>query len=167
MNIKKLVITGAAAALILGSGVAAFANEHHNNNNGGTSVRNTGSINNESWNVANTGLNYVGGSESNNEHHRRGHDNGNSVTTGDAVASQSVWNEIDTTSNCGCSTSGRHGSNGGTSVRNSGDVNNLSVNVANTGANYVDGKTSLDTGNAAAGQDVTNIINTSVGASAE
>jgi hypothetical protein len=152
MNIKKLLITGAAAALVFGGAAGTFAS-----NNSGTSVSNRGSIHNVSVNVANTGLN-LGTSSSNREHHS----NGGSVTTGDATALQSTTNVISTSASCGCATSGEHGNNAGTTVKNTGSVWNTSVNVANTGLNKGG---SVNTGGAGAAQDVTNVVNTSVGSS--
>ena len=147
---KKLVITGAAAALMMVSAVPAFASHHSSHQSLPTSttgVVNSGSINNTSVDVANTGLNY--GSSSHSRHSTGG------VTTGNAVALQSTDNEINTVAGCGCSTTG----NSATYVSNTGNVSNQSWNVANTGLN---GGSSVHTGNAAAGQDVYNAINTGV-----
>jgi hypothetical protein len=156
---KKLIITGAAAGLLLISAGGAFAHSRHMPAPlPTTNVSNVGGIDNTSVNVANSGLNFVSAPKVEVKHHDRGGSNGSSVsvTTGAAVAVQSTENQINTIAGCGCTTGGN------TNVGNSGSVDNLSVNVANTGLNMVSGG-SLGTGAATAGQDVFNVINTGVG----
>lgn len=136
MTLKKLAVAGAAAALLMTSAMPAFASH--------TTVTNHGNIDNNSWQVVNTGFNYASGRHSD-------------VRTGNAVAFQSTDNEINTVAGCGCA-SGRHSS---TTVTNSGDVNNTSVQVVNTGVNAT-GHGDVRTGNAVAGQDVYNVVGTGV-----
>jgi hypothetical protein len=168
MNLKKLIITGATAALVFGGATGAFASfNYHPKPTPAplptTNVSNVGGIDNVSVNVANTGLNFVSAPKvtTTQDKYKRGGDPKTSpltVTTRAAVALQSTDNQINTgTSGCGCTTGGN------TSVSNGGSVSNLSVNVANTGLNWVSGG-SLTTGAATAGQSVSNVINTGVGA---
>lgn len=128
---KKLIVTGAAAAMVFGAAAGAFASTH---------VTNHGDINNQSWSVANTGLNYAGG------HH-------SSVRTGDAASVQFTANGISTSAD-----SSRHSN---TTVKNYGNVDNTSVSVANTGLNGAS-HGSVRTGDAFSGQGVVNVVNTSV-----
>ena len=172
MNIKKLLITGATAALVFGTAAGAFAGYNNNCERGcgptptpvpvsTTKVTNNGGVDNTSVNVANTGLNSVTGSQQNNYRHHGGDSKTSSVTvtTGAASATQYTTNGINTTVvGCGCATTGIST----TTVKNNGSVSNLSVNVANTGLNRVSG--GLSTGGATAGQGVSNVINTGVSA---
>ena len=168
---KKLLITAAAAAIVFGGAAGVFAHSKNYDPKPTpaplpvTVVSNYGGVNNTAVNVANTGANYTTGSlpvvlKLDTKH---GHGKNDpqqpvvSVTTGAAYASQTISNGINTVATCGCSTAGN------TTVLNGGSVSNLSVNVANTGLNWTTGG-SVTTGAATAGQDVSNIINTSVGA---
>ena len=170
---KKLLITAAAAAIVFGGAAGAFAGGHGYKNHDPkptptpvpvTTVQNYGGVENTAVNVANTGANYTTGSlpvQAPKEKHGHGKKDPQqpvvSVTTGAAAAYQSIDNEINTSSTCGCAAGGI------TTVQNNGGVDNLSVNVANSGLNWTTGG-SVTTGAATAGQDVTNVINTSVGA---
>jgi hypothetical protein len=143
---KKLIVTGAAAGLLLVSAGGAFAvyNPWVPAPLPTTTVTNFGSVRNVSVNGANTGLNKSTGFFS-------------SVNTGSAAAFQNTSNVVQTTADCGCVAGGNK------TVTNFGGITNLSVNVANTGANLGG---SIHTGGAVAGQVVTNVVNTSVGSSA-
>lgn len=165
MNIKKLAISAAAGAVMLSAvtpmAFASWGGEGGwGHSRGGLSVSNSGDIRNVSVNLANTGLNSVSGGENNHHSRHHGHSssNGGSIRTGNAEAVQLTDNVINTSSDCGCVNNKRSK----TTVENSGDISNLSVNVANTGLNSVDGKGEILTGDAFAGQEVTNVINTSV-----
>ncbi|HVZ67383.1 MAG TPA: hypothetical protein VG917_03905 [Patescibacteria group bacterium] len=140
MNFKKIAISAAAGAVMLAAAVPAMAYYHPMS---GVSVMNTGSINNTSVNVANTGLNAASGKHA-------------SVTTGSAVSLQETQNMINTSVD-----SSKKGS---VKVSNFGSINNTSVNGSNTGLNVAGYKGSVKTGGAVAGQGVTNVVNTSVGA---
>jgi len=178
MNIRKLLITGAAAAMVFGVAAGAFAGGGDNNCSkrncptptpvpvSTVTVQNMGNVDNTSVSVANTGANFVSApqpAKTGGDNGKHGKDNKVTpitVTTGEATANQTTTNGIGTTSaGCGCTTTGVST----TSVYNSGLVSNLSVNVANSGLNMVSGG-SLITGNASASQVVSNTINTSVGA---
>jgi len=141
---KKVAIAAAvfalAAAPVLAKGVSGSS---QSNSNMG--------VHNVVVTVANTGLNLTGGSSGEGRDHRVG----TSVSTGDASALSVVGNQVGTNSSaCGCST-GR-GSSSSQSNSKMG-VMNLTVTVANSGANMTTGG-SVKTGNAGAESDVTNVV---------
>jgi len=137
---KKLIITGAAAGLLLVSAAGAFASSSVTNHATGVS--------NLVVTVANTGLNQVNGSSS------RHHSTAGSITTGDAGAVSLAGNVVNTTVS-----GGRHAP----SVNNTATgVTNTVVTVANTGANQVNGGGSIGTGDAGAGAGSFNVVNTTV-----
>ena len=102
-------------------------------------------IDNTSVVVANSGLNFTGG---------KGF---NVVSTGGAAAFSSVTNQVGyNQSSCGCS------DRGGSSQSNSNmGVNNLSVTVANSGANFTSGGI-VKSGPAVAGSVVVNSVGTNM-----
>lgn len=89
MNIKKLVITGAAAGLLLVSAAGAFASEH----NSGTTLSNDASLHLKVNTSSNTGFNNLTGGSVKNSF----------IWTGDAMSIASVSNVVNSNnSNCGC-----------------------------------------------------------------
>ena len=137
---KKLVITGAAAGLLLVSAAGAFASS-------GVTNYATG-VSNLVVTVGNSGFNQVNGSSS------RHHTSGGLIMTGDAGASSLAGNVVNTTVG-----GGRHGS----SVNNTATgVTNTVVTVANTGVNQVNSGGSIYTGNAGAQAGSFNVVNTTV-----
>jgi hypothetical protein len=136
---KKLIVTGAAAGLLLVSATAAFAS---------SSVYNNAShVSNLVVTVGNTGFNQVNGSSS------RHHASSGLIQTGYASASSLAGNVVNTT------VDGGHNS----SVSNTATgVTNTVVTVANSGVNQVNGGGSIYTGGAGAQAGSFNVVNTTV-----
>jgi len=135
---KKLIVTGAAAGLLLVSATAAFASSSVSNYASGVS--------NLVVTVGNTGFNQVTGSSS------RHHASSGSIQTGYASASSLAGNVVNTTV-------GR----GYTSVSNNASgITNTVVTVANSGVNQVNGGGSIHTGGAGAQAGSFNVVNTTV-----
>jgi hypothetical protein len=81
---KKLIVTGAAVALMLGSAAGAFAAPHHSLPTTLVTITNEGSVSNSVDTSANTGFNSVtGGSVS-----------GSSILTGAASAGSNVQSQL-------------------------------------------------------------------------
>ena len=137
---KKLLITGAAAGLLLVSATSAFASSSVNNYATG--------ISNLVVTVANTGFNQVNGSSS------RHHTSSGLIMTGDAGASSLAGNVVNTTVS-----GGRHAPS---VTNNATGITNTVFTVANTGVNQVNGGGSIGTGNAGAQAASFNVVNTSV-----
>jgi hypothetical protein len=149
---KKLIITGAAAGLLLISAGGAFA--HHNPAPlPTTNVNNQASdISNHVLTVANTGFNQVNGVSS------KHHTSSGLIVTGDASASTLAANVVNTNvGGCGCSTTGNLNVS-----NNANDVHNTVWTVSNSGVNQVNGGGSIGTGDAGAGSVVGNVVNTNV-----
>jgi hypothetical protein len=138
--IKKLIVTGAAAGLLLVSASAAFANSGVSNYASGVS--------NLVVTVGNSGFNQVNGSSS------RHHTSSGLISTGDAGASSLAGNVVNTTVS-----GGRHAPS---VTNNATDVTNTVVTVANSGVNQVNGGGSLYTGGAGAQAGSFNVVNTTV-----
>jgi hypothetical protein len=158
---KKLAIAGVSVALMLAVAVPAFASvKGHDSKDNGSSVTvvNKGDASNQVLTVANTGLNIAVAPKTESKKAK-----GGSVNTGDAVAVTVAGNVVGTTyvSTCNTCNTGKH-SNGGSDVKvtNSGDAYNGVVTVANTGVNYSSG--SVQTGDAAAGSLLVNVVGTTI-----
>lgn len=137
--IKKLIITGAAAGLLLVSAASAFAT-----NNTATDIKNSVTTS------VNTGYNTVNGSSHSH------HSSSGMIGTGNASAQGVGVNVVNT--NVG-TTGGHHSS----SVSNSAhDVSNTVTTSANTGNNTVNGGGSIGTGDAGASGLGLNVVNTNV-----
>lgn len=163
MNIKKLVVTAAAAGVLLASAVPAFA--HHSSDwdrRGGDveiKVENEDTtVKNNVLTASNTGLNRIEGG-------RRG---SRSIDTGNALAASEVHNTVNTSTVdlCGC-LSDRRGGDVKVEVENEDtNVTNNVLTVSNTGLNKIEGgrkgSRSIDTGNAGSDGYVTNVVNTNV-----
>jgi hypothetical protein len=126
---KKIVITGAAAGLLLMSAVGAFAEDHHQSLPTQTiTISNTGSVSNTVDTSANTGWNSLSGASV----------SGSSIVTGAASAGSNVqtqlnWNQA----SCGCLLGIGTGSNLSFSLVNNGTVGNTVSAEANTGYNSI------------------------------
>jgi hypothetical protein len=150
---KKLLITGAAAGLLLVSATGAFANSHHSNTPTTTVTNNATNISNNVVTLSNTGFNQVNGVSS--RHHNT---SGGLIVTGDAGASTLAVNVVNTNvGGCGCTTTGN------TTVNNTANhVSNTVWTVSNSGVNQVNGGGSIGTGDAGASSMVGNVVNTNV-----
>ncbi len=128
---KKLIVTGAAAALFLGSAAGAFANNDYHYYDPGTSVTitGTGTVNNTVNTSANTGYNVLSISGN-------GIDN-NWITTGAANAGVNLQNQVNFNQfSCGCVLGSGDGSLT-LKITGSGTVNNTVNTSANTGYNVL------------------------------
>jgi len=121
---KKLVITGAAAGLLLVSAAGAFA-----------APTNYGTVHNLTVTVANSGLNFTGGSNSH-------------VRTGNAGAVSNTATVANTNFGRG-------------SAYNNAAVDNTTVTVANSGLNFTGGGR-VSTGGAYAESNTLSVVNTNV-----
>jgi len=139
---KKLIVTGAAAGLLLISAGAAFASPHSGVTNNASDVKNTVVT------TAYTGSNSVTGSSS---HHRS---TGGSITTGGATALGVGGNLVNT--NVG---GGSHGSSVSNTANN---VSNTVTTTAYSGSNTVTGGGTISTGDASATGVGINVVNTNV-----
>lgn len=167
---KKLIVTGAAAAILLGSAAGAFADNHGHQSLPTTTVTisNSGSVSNNVSTSSNTGYNGItGGSVKN-----------SGITTGAATSGSSVTTQLNFNQfSCGCVLGGT--GNVVFSLGNSGTVSNTVGTSANTGYNTLmaggsshhegEGSSStgvsgswITTGAAASSSVVSNIVNTNV-----
>jgi hypothetical protein len=125
---KKLIVTGAAAALMLGSAIGAFADYHSFDPGTSVTITGTGTVHNTVNTSANTGYNALsigGGSVS---------DNG--ITTGAASSGVNLQNQVNFNQfSCGCMLGS--GSEDGLTLKitGTGTVDNLINTSANTGYN--------------------------------
>lgn len=130
--LKKLIVTGAAAGLLLVSAAAAFAAVPVRPPMPGTV--NFANVKTTTVTVANSGLNMAG--------------NHGYVVTGAAEAVGNTTTVANTS----------HGSN----TVNGATVGTLSVTVANSGLNGANGNGTVSTGTAYAGSNTLTVVNTSV-----
>lgn len=163
---KKLIVTGATAALLMSSAVGAFASTdpfHFFGSSADLNISNTGTVTNTVSTSANTGNNYQTA---------KGSVEGSSITTGAASAGANVmtqlnWNQFD----CGCVL----GLSGDIhkldfDLSNHGTVTNTIATSANSGGNYQSAggwwgeveKSSITTGAAGASSVIQNVVNTNM-----
>lgn len=162
MNFKKIAVSAAVAGTLLASALPAFAGGDWHRSNRGVSVEiknDDTTVNNRVLTVSNTGLNEVNGGEGYSRYRR----SVGSIKTGDAWASSDVYNQVNTSTVdlCGCLSDRR----GGVKVKiknDDTDVNNRVLTVSNTGLNVVNGRGSIDTGDAGAESVVANVVNTNM-----
>lgn len=170
MNIKKLLVTGAAAGLLLVSAAGAFAN----GDSSGLSIKNEAEVLNNVNTFANTGYNNLTVKGS-------GEIEGSWITTGNAGALSDVSNVVNSNGlYCGCffnSGEEDHQSNGLKIENEAGVLNNVNT-FANTGYNSLTvgswhhhshhgGSSEIEdsgvtTGDAGAASWVANVVNTNV-----
>jgi hypothetical protein len=169
---KKLIITGAAAGLLLVSAAGAFADSHGHQSLPTTTVTisNSGSVSNNVSASTNTGYNGItGGSVKN-----------SGITTGAATSGSSVTTQLNFNQfGCGCVLGLGGTGNVVFSLGNSGTVSNTVGTSANTGYNTImagsshhegEGGSSnggvsgswITTGAAASSSVVSNVVNTNV-----
>lgn len=162
---KKLIVTGATAALLLSSAVGAFANfdPFHFGSSADLNISNTGTVTNVVSTSANSGNNYQTA---------KGSVEGSGITTGDASAGANVmtqlnWNQFD----CGC-VLGLSGDIHSLDfdLSNHGTVINTVGTAANSGGNYQSStgwfgeveNSTISTGVAAASSVVQSVVNTNM-----
>lgn len=150
MNVKKILVTGATAALMLASASGVFAYSHNSGNS--INIDNNSHLTNNVNTVANTGFNEVEGG-----HHSWGR--GGSLTTGDATAGALVVNDVNSSSVSLCGCSSRHGSSTRVDIDNNSRLTNNVNTFANSGVNEVDNSGKLHTGDATALSDVESSVN--------
>jgi hypothetical protein len=166
--IKKLIVTGAAAAIMLSSAAGAFATFTPFNfgSSANIDISNTGTVTNTVSTSANTGNNYQTA---------KGDVEYGGITTGAANAGANVmtqlnWNQFD----CGCVL----GLNGNVhsldlDLSNHGTVTNNIATAANSGGNYQTAggmfwfggeveHSSITTGAAGASSVIQNVVNTNM-----
>lgn len=154
MNIKKLIATGSAAALMLSAtAVPALAFMPNGDGGGFTLIKNMAWVKNVVITKADTGDNSI----------NAGDDvNGGSILTGMATAVAGVDNIVNTNQlDCGCVGSGA------LIIKNKAGVKNIVVTKADTGDNSINAHDevnggSIDTGDAGAASYVTNTVNTNL-----
>ncbi len=157
MNFKKLAITGATAAVLLGSAIPAFAN--HSNRGLSVDIDNDNAyVKNVVYTKADTGDNEIRG--------RRGGVRNSDINTGDAWASSTVYNTVNQNviDLCGCLNR-----RGGVKVEIDNDdatVKNYVTTKADTGDNSIYGKrvrrSDITTGNAGAEAYVDSVVNSNI-----
>lgn len=155
MNLKRLIVTGSAIALMMGSAVPAFADHDEDGGNGGTT--NVAFVTNSSYAGANTGNNYQGNSVS---VKKAGADdvtvNGNNtLTTGKAKANASAVVVANNQVGCGCDDSKvknvafvRNGAEAGANSGDNAQGNSASVKKAHADDVTVGGNNTATTGKA-------------------
>jgi hypothetical protein len=168
---KKLIITGAAAGLLLVSATGAFADNHHQSlPTVNFNLSNSGSVSNSVSTSSNTGYNSIyGGSVKN-----------SGITTGAASAGSSVTTQLNFNQfGCGCVLGLNGTQNVNFSLGNSGTVSNVIGTSANSGYNSItvggsyhhehEGSSSngvsgswITTGAAGASSVISNVVNTNV-----
>lgn len=147
MNFKRLVATGAAAALMLSSALPVFANDDNL-----LVLKNRAHVRNITVSVANTGANNMNAGED---------VEGSRIETGRALAVTDVLNDVNhNNASCGCEDDSR------TIIKNSARVKNFTVSIANTGRNTMTAGDDVEeggvvvSGGAEASSIVTNVVNT-------
>lgn len=129
---KKLIVTGAATALLLGSAVGVFASEGHHQSlpTLNFNLSNSGEVSSTVNTSANTGYNTITGSGVN--------DSG--ITTGAANAGSSLTTQLNYNQfSCGCLLGLGGNQNVNFSLSNDGMVYNIVGTSANTGFNSITG----------------------------
>ena len=157
---KKLIITGAAAGLLLISAGGALAGGHRQPAPlPTTNVSNQASdISNNVVTLSNTGFNQVNGATLNKDLKHHDKSTGGLIVTGDAGASTLAANVVNTNvGGCGCTTAGNLSVN-----NNANNVQNRVWTVSNSGVNQVNGGGSIGTGDAWTHSVVGNVVNTNV-----
>lgn len=168
---KKLIVTGAAAALMLSFAAGAFASEHHQSLPTVTvGISNSGSVGNNVSTSSNTGYNVITGGSVKNSGITTG-----AATSGSSVTTQLNFNQLDLSGVLGLS-----GTNVVFSLGNDGTVSNVVGTSANTGFNTImssggsnhregEGSSStgvsgswITTGAAVSSSVVSNVVNTNV-----
>ena len=149
MNIRRLIATGASAALILSTTAVPALGHHRGDDN--TTIRNSASVSNYVETEANTGENSI----------RGGKVRGGEIKTGNADALATVVNDVNTTElGCGCL------EDGDLTINNRARVRNNVKTEANTGENSIRGwrisDGLIDTGDAYADSYVENVVNTTL-----
>src|SRR3989344_1128269 len=152
MNFKKIAITAAAAGVMLGAALPAFASHLDSI----VFIDNNALVSNDVLTIANTGVNGIFGSN-----------NDGSIDTGSALAVSGVTNTVNTNivDLCGCFDDLFDGDDNLVVVLNDATVSNDVLTIANTGVNGIFGSNndgSIDTGSAGAGSAVTNVVNTNI-----
>lgn len=156
MNVKKLLATGASAALLLAAAMPAFAN-------GGWLIENSSHLTNNLATTANSGYNEI----------KSWHDDveGGKIKTGDAFAGLLLENIVNTNevSLCGCDGEESLGiqSGGSRLIKNSSHLTNNIETLANSGYNKIKAKDDVEggrisTGGADAEAAVSNVVNTNM-----
>lgn len=149
MNIKRLIATGAGAALMLSAtAVPAFASHWQWNNDDDVNISNWASVKNYVTTKANTGDNSISGK----------YVFGGEINTGEAAAVSDVYNLVNTVElGCDCV-------DGDLNISNGASVKNYIYTKADSGDNSISGKVvgggSIDTDDATAGSFVSNVVNT-------
>jgi hypothetical protein len=160
---KKLLITGAAAGLLLVSAAGAFARFEMPKTQPlpTTYVTSTATLHNNVLTVANTGLNQVNGAVQTStlrfESKKDTKTQPGSIVTGGAGAESDLYNTVNSnTVGCGCSTKGN------LNVTNTANLTNNVLTLSNSGLNQVNGGGKISTGAVSALSDVANVVNTNV-----
>src|SRR3989344_4585462 len=152
MNYKKIAITAAAGALMLGAAMPALADD------GGfllVKIKNWAKVKNVVVTTANTGGNDIHGKIV----------VGGDIDTGNADAGALVTNTVNSNLVDLCDCLDGDGA-AIVKIKNGAKVKNVVITTANTGDNSIHGKVvvggDIDTGEAGAGALVTNVVNTNV-----
>lgn len=167
MNFKKIAITAAAGAIMLGAAVPAFANGDCEwpwwcGSDLDLDIDNDAHVTNNVDTTANTGFNYIGG-----EYDEVVVDG--LIDTGNASALSVVWNDVNTNIVDLCDCLGDF-HDVDIDIDNDAHVENNVNTTANTGFNGIGGVVvggTIDTGNADSAGVVSNFVNTNVVGDAE